>query len=253
MRWVTVLAIAGLLVGTGAAYADTASAGTLANFSGVSWGTVTVPDPANDDVDGGSGQDGRDIYEGLWWVRTGSYDYFRMDLKGAPHDTEYDWAVVYGVYMDGISGQGAPGTDSYVPKELSGIDFIVDWHPDPASVSQDDLLDPSTSGNQFHWHVWNQGAGTWSSTDLASTEYWVSFDDSSPEGPGDNTIQWRIARSEVPVAYYFTGASHDLASANPTTFDLTEPPFITPEPATTALIGLGIVGLAAFRRRMTGT
>lgn len=142
MRWVTVLAIAGLLVGTGAAYADTASAGTLANFSGVSWGTVTVPDPANDDVDGGSGQDGRDIYEGLWWVRTGSYDYFRMDLKGAPHDTEYDWAVVYGVYMDGISG-----IDAHVRALRPALDAGV-WLLKPNARELGELIGRTVEGQQ---------------------------------------------------------------------------------------------------------
>ncbi len=249
MRWIALMAIAGLLLGAGLAYADTASAGTFASFSGVAWGGVTVSDPLNDDVDGPGSFDGRDIYQGVWWVRGATYDYFRMDLAGAPHDTQYDWAVVYGIYMDGVGAAGASGaSDSYVPVELTGIDFIVDWHPDVASVPDDALLNPGTGGNAFHWHVWNQGGGTWSTSALTSFDYWVSFDDVT-ETAGKNTIQWRIPLASLPSTYDFTGATHDLASSTPTTFDLTEPPYRTPEPATMALMGLGLAGLAAIRRR----
>lgn len=232
------------MLGTGIAYADTASAGTFANFAGVSWGSPTIPDPYDDDVDGPASWDGRDIYQGAWWKRGATYDYFRLDLAGAPHDTQYDWAVVYGMYLDGVAG-GAPGTDSYVPNELSNIDFVIDWHPSPADVSADALLDPGSGGNQYHFHAWN--GSSWNTVNLASTEYWISFNDGD-ESPGNNTIQWRIALASLPSVYDFTGASHDLASDEPTTFDLTDTERV-PEPTTMALMGLGLAGLAAWRKR----
>jgi hypothetical protein len=245
-RWVALIAIAGLVFGTGLAYADTATAGTFANFSGVSWGSgLFTPDPYNDDVDNDPpNQDGRDIYTGIWWQRDATYDYFRVDLAGAPHDTLYDWANVYGVYMDGMTG-GAPSTDSYVPSELAGVDWIVDWHPATADVTADSLLDPGSGGNVFHFHTWS--SGTWSTTNLAATEYYVAFNDGD-ESSGNNTMQWRIATANLMALYDFTGASHDLASGEGTTFDLTETEQV-PEPATLALMGLGLAGLAGIRQR----
>lgn len=244
-RWTMFIAIISLVLLSSISYAATSTTGTLSR----SWGNLSVADPYNDDVDGPGNWDGRDIYQGVWWERDDTYDYFRIDLAGAPHDTEYDWAVVYGVYMHGGMGTGAPGTDSYVPVQLSDINWVVDWHPDPAGVSDGALMNPGSTQNEVHFHTYDQTLDTWSTSDLNAADYYIAFDDVN-EGAGRNTIQFRLDRAVygLPSVYTFTGASHDLASDNPTTFDITGSA-TTPEPASMALMGLALAGMAAFRKR----
>lgn len=232
-RWVALIAIMGLVLAGGVAGADVY--GTLNH----DWsGAQFHPDPIGDHDDEGTGNDGRDI-SGMWWDRDATYDYFRLDLAGTPTDTSADWAEVYGIYLDGTAG-GAPATDSYVPPELDGIDWIVDMHPDVAGVPAGDPI----GINEVHFHSWT--GAFWTTVDLAPSEYLMRIGEA---GSPQNSLQWRIPTADLSDFYYYTGATHDLGSGvGASTYDLTETEAV-PEPATMALLGLGLAGLAAYRRR----
>jgi hypothetical protein len=65
---------------------------------------------------------------------------------------------------------------------------------------------------------------------------------------GGTTLEWRIPVTYVPGNYSYWGAVVQMTGGDTTTLDITGRGE-TPEPTTLALLGIGLGGLIARRRR----
>ena len=187
---------------------------------------------------------GRDIVK-LWWAYDDTNHYFRMDLEEAPTLTEY--SMMYGIYINFQAGGTYAGLNHpYVPTvyEPLGIDFIVDMHYN------------ATVGMELaHLDMWQPATNNFDLAYLAQ-DNWQTLDaagNTVAKNPGGSTIEWRVPIATltdvygIGGGYCMWGATHD-DTANKVTYDTTES-FCTPEPGTWALMGLGLLGVLAMRRR----
>ena len=243
-RWITLAIVLALVFGATTAMADTW--GTLGAPTG-GWNAVPfISDALNDDEPAPNTWDGRDIYSGVWWQRDGGYEYFRMDLAGSPDDENInDWAELYSIMLDTGPG-GADSTDAnYVPTGFSGVDYIMDIH----LADQGATSDSGLTLTDVHRHTWSPVTGF--STEqllITPTEYWVNF---TGNGVGTNSgsIWWRTPLANIGEnpTYRLCGVTHEIGDAAQP-WDSTECK-VTPEPASMALMGLGLLGLVGIRKR----
>jgi hypothetical protein len=187
-------------------------------------------DPGEGNSLGGTYLSGTDI-TGVWWQRTGGYDYFRMDLAGTPTESPLNFANQYAILIDSGSG-GASGADSYTPDMLTGIDYVLDMHF-------------STGSNNWdvrHFHTWD-GVSAWiTTTPFTVGNQGIDWDITN----GGKTLEWRIPDTYLGSSFTFWGATHDTNYDNHT-YDITDSG-TTPEPCSTALFFSGIAFLWLRRR-----
>jgi hypothetical protein len=100
-----------------------------------------------------------------------------------------------------------------------------------------------------HLHEWVEGTGFVTTPLLSATDqYYVDF---TGNGVGTNsgTVWWRIPLGDIGEnpTYRLCGVTHEIGDAAQP-WDGTECK-VTPEPASMALMGLGLLGLVGIRKR----
>ncbi len=173
---------------------------------------------------------GQDITK-AWYASDGTYDYFRMDLLGAPNLN--DVGQTYGIYLDTTAG-GAPAGDPRLPEDLRGIDFIL--------------------SSTFEVFKWDAEFERWTRCDTFQESGDLKFQAVMNEG---TTLEWKVRDTSGGVKYFgdsFTwwaatmlvgGENGDPPSI---TYDLTNP---VPIPNAVWLFGTGLVALIGLKRRKT--
>ncbi len=185
------------------------------------WATVydtTIIDaPGTDGMSFGSGQD---IYSGSYG-QDAFFWYFKMEMVGAiAGSSSTNYAYIYGLYFDTNPNQSVSGIN-YIPSSLSGIDTIPDLH------FTGNTTDAWIASSHYHQYE--------SPTSLTDTL--ISAVDADSFWDGNNVIEWRIAKTLLPSWTTLTMGTHADS------FGLTHDLLVVPEPATLALLGLGMLGL----------
>ena len=164
----------------------------------------------------------------VWYASDADYHYFRMDLEATPSiDPNYtDYAPIYGIYIDAISG-GVDGPNySYIPNGLTGIDFALDSH-----------YNPNQNGfTQHDFHDWS--GGSLSTTLLATGD----------TDQNSNQLEWRIGKTVLGDAFTFSAGTHLDAVGFGVTYDITNIAAV-PVPAAAWLLGTGLVAVVGLRRK----
>ena len=165
---------------------------------------------------------------GAWHVYENGNHYFRMDIEAAP--SADDFAGLYGIYIDSKMG-GASGADiEYVPRDLTGIDYILDSHYDPNRGGW--------NANDYHYG-WNG-------------QY---FDRTEPDAAqqnenGGTTLEWMISDEDIGGVFTWWAATHDDGSETPEyAYDITSQVFAVPIPGTLVLLGAGLIGVTGWKKR----
>lgn len=187
------------------------------------WDTLPSISGADASGDAVGGNAGADITS-VWYASDASYHYFRLDLAAAPSGSNSAPNYSICLDLDNNASTGGPGSHSYVPDELSGIDRMPDMHYIAGSGWSDQ-----------HNHGWN------------GSDY--DFDTVSAFTTSNNantTLEWQIPSADIGSGEFMMwGVSYTQTNGFPAV-DLTTG-VTAPEPATLSLIGLG--GLLAWRRK----
>jgi len=211
------LAVAGVLVLASAAHAAFMT----------SYGTPIIDDPDNDNLDDVNNY--HEITEVYFGQDAANY-YFRIDVLTAPAGTQitYDEYAIY-IDADNDNTTGADGTgQDYMPDAYFGIEYILDLHWLNAGGNWDaDHFHTNTAGNLF---------------DTNTTALTVQTSEN-----GGRSIELAIPKTYLPLGPWTVYAATQQAQGGATS-DTTVGVQV-PEPATVALVGLGLAGLFARRRR----
>ncbi|MFI4913160.1 MAG: PEP-CTERM sorting domain-containing protein [Sedimentisphaeraceae bacterium JB056] len=185
--------------------------------------TLLTTDAFGDGIGGQSITAGQDI-SNVWVGEDASNYFFKMDLYGTPQaGAENDFAGVYGIYLDTNANSWTASGAAYIPDVVVDEDMALDMHFDAVGSVYVDMA---------HQHQYITPI-TFTSTSLV--------DGLTYEWGGDASLEWAIAKSALPESFTVNFVSYDDGGTNPA-YDQTGP-ITVPEPATMALLGLGMLGL----------